>query len=129
MGAVPIQGHGGEEGGESEVEGKRASASGGHWRPRVAEASRWGKFRVHEWGDREGMGNVHRSIDVREGNIARGELFSGWVGGAEGGRGRGAQVRVGVDGVELLAQRGRAGTGGVCTRGRGLEGQRCLEST
>ena len=42
VGAVPIQGHGGEEGGESEVEGKRASASGGHWRPRVTEASRWG---------------------------------------------------------------------------------------
>ena len=76
MGAVPIQGHGGEKGGESEVERKRASTSGGHWRPRVAEASRWGKFRVHEWGDREGMGNMHRGIGVREGNIARGELFS-----------------------------------------------------
>ena len=30
---------------------------------------------------------MHRGIRVREGNVARDELFSGWVGGAEGGSG------------------------------------------
>ena len=111
------------------MEGERASANGGHWRPRVAEASRWRQIRAHERGDGEGMRDMHRGIGVREWNIARSELFSGWVGSAEGGRRRGAQVRVGVGRIDLLALGGGAGTGGICTRKRGVEGQRCLEST
>ena len=59
---------------------------------------------MHEWGDSKGMGNMHRGIGVREEDIARSELFSGWIGSAEGGRGSGAQVRVGIGRVELLTR-------------------------
>ena len=70
---------------------------------------------MHESGDGEGMGNMHRGIGVREWDVARSELLSGWIRSAEGGRGSGAQVRVGISSVELLARGG--GVRARCKKG------------
>ena len=88
------------------MEGQGTSASGGHWGPRVTEASRRGKFGMHEWGDGEGMGDMHRGIGVREGDVARDELFSRGVGSAERGLMDGAYNWKCMSRVELLAGRG-----------------------
>ena len=70
---------------------------------------------MHESGDGEGMGNMHRGIGVREWDVARSELLSGWIRSAEGGRGSGVQVRVGIGSVELLARGG--GVRARCKKG------------
>ena len=47
---------------------------------------------------------MHRGIGVREGNVARVELFSGWVGSAEGRRGSRAPRWERMSWDELLAR-------------------------
>ena len=106
MGTMSVQGHG-EEGGECEMEREGSGASSGHRGPLVTEASRWRQVWMHERGNGEGMGRMHRGIGVQEGNGARSELFSGGVGNAEEGWRSRAPKWERMSWQELLARGGR----------------------